>query len=619
MPRALVPLIASAILLAFAPAAGAKEWCVPPASGCADGNIGILQSGLNLARMNPGPDSVRLGASTYAPVSGSFTYSDDGSATNSVAVVGAGSEATTLTRSSTGAIFSITSSGGARNSLTDLRFHITSSGSTGLSGGDADALRVGVAGDPAINSSAGLSIASGSARNVNVAMPLGGSNQGVVVSSNSGAATDGVFDSTISADIGATVFGAAVQRSYITGGHNAILTTSGKIDDVLLFVSGANPGGAGLEASNGSGLSGAAVARHLTILGNSSTGSVGIRVLANGGLSGATQALDVRSTIILGVEHSYVRTGTSFQHTGTANLTMHYTDYDPATRDDSGPGTGPDPADPTNPNTDPLFVDLSHFDYRLSGVSPLVDAGDPAALAADEPATDFAGGPRVVNGRTDIGAHEYQRRPPAITSATATPSAAQVGTPFTFTAAATDPDADSFTYAWSFDDGGSAPGASVQHAFTAAGLHMATVTVTDAAGASSMKTVAVAVDSNPVAVISALKLAPSKFRAAKGTGIAFTLSVAAPVRFTVDRASAGRNVKGRCRRPTKKNRHARSCTRYVAATGSFTRNGVAGANQFHWNGRLNGKALKPGSYRLTSTVGTGLASNFQRASFKVKR
>src|SRR3954451_12896935 len=114
MRRALVPLIASVVLLAGAgaPAADAKEWCVPPASGCADGNIGILQSGLNLARMNPGPEQIRLGAATDSPVSGACTYTDNGSATNSVAIKGVDSTATTLTRSSSGSILEITSSGG---------------------------------------------------------------------------------------------------------------------------------------------------------------------------------------------------------------------------------------------------------------------------------------------------------------------------------------------------------------------------------------------------------------------------------------------------------------------------------------------------------------------------
>jgi hypothetical protein len=335
----------------------------------------------------------------------------------------------------------------------------------------------------------------------------------------------------------------------------------------------------------------------------------------------ATETVDVRNTIVRDVVKSFQRFGTSFMaNTGTANLSIHYTDYDPGAAEQSGAGAGPNLMDPTNPNVDPQFVDKPTGDLRLVGGSPLIDAGDPAALALDEPATDSGGNARVVDGngdgtaRRDIGAFEYQRRAPVVTNAAATPPTAQVGTPFTFAAAATDPDGDPVTYAWSFDDGTSAPGASVQHAFTTPGLHVAKITVTDAAGAAVMTTVAVGVSPAPKAVISSLKLVPPKFRAAKGTDVRFVLSVAGRVKFAVDRPASGRKVKGKCRRPTRKNRSAKKCTRHVAVTGSFSRNGTGGSNHFHWNGRLNGKALKPGSYRLIATAG-----GVKRATFTVKR
>jgi hypothetical protein len=48
-------------------------------------------------------------------------------------------------------------------------------------------------------------------------------------------------------------------------------------------------------------------------------------------------------------------------------------------------------------------------DYRIPCNSPLVDAGDPTPLDPGyDSLIDLAGAPRVVNGRRDIGAYEYQ-------------------------------------------------------------------------------------------------------------------------------------------------------------------------------------------------------------------
>jgi hypothetical protein len=613
MRGALLPLIASVAVLAGASPAAANQWCVAPASGCANGNVGTLQSALDLAKSNAGPDQIRLGAATY---SGPFTYDDDGSATNSVAIRGFNSRGTTITRPSSGRLLSLLGTGGARNSVSDLRLHITSSSSTGLLG-SADVSRVAVAADASVVNSVGMNVIPGSVRNTRIGMPASGFNTGLDVGGSGPGG--GVFDSTITADVGVGSVRASIEHCDITAHQTAITeSVDGTIDDVLIRLSGSGGQRAGVLAYS-SVAGGTVTARHLTVLGDGGAGSIGLWANAPSNTNAAAVTLDVRSSIVRGFEKSYERSGSTSPQTGTANLSIHYTDYDPATGTQSGPGTGPTAADPTNPNADPQFVDAAHSDFRLAAGSPLIDTGDPAPLAAGEPTTDFAGRPRVVNGRTDIGALEYQRQPPVITSATGTPAAAQVGTPFSFNAAATDPDADPVSLAWSFDDGGSAPGASVQHAFATPGTHVATVTATDGAGVTSTKSVSVATTAGPVPVLGSLKLAPRKFRAAKGTSVSFTLNVPTPVKFTVDRSAAGRKANGKCRRPTKKNGGRKRCTRHLAVKGSFSRNGVAGANTFHWNGRVGGKRLKPGSYRLTATIGSGLTSKLRRASFKVKR
>jgi hypothetical protein len=94
-----------------------------------------------------------------------------------------------------------------------------------------------------------------------------------------------------------------------------------------------------------------------------------------------------------------------------------------------------------------------------------------------------------------------------------------------------------------------------------------------------------------------------------GTKVSFKLNEAATVRFTVTQRTKGRRVKrGKktvCVKPTKKNRKRKACTRVVTLKGSFSRTGAAGKNSFHFTGRLNGRKLKPGRYRLVATPTAG--------------
>ena len=54
-------------------------------------------------------------------------------------------------------------------------------------------------------------------------------------------------------------------------------------------------------------------------------------------------------------------------------------------------------------------------------------------------------------------------------------------------------------------------------------------------------------------------------------------------------------------------------------SGSFTHRGVAGRNSFRFTGRLAGRKLTPGSYRLVAVAkdAAGNASLPKRASFRV--
>ena len=109
--------------------------------------------------------------------------------------------------------------------------------------------------------------------------------------------------------------------------------------------------------------------------------------------------------------------------------------------------------------------------------------------------------------------------------------------------------------------------------------------------------------SGPSATTGRKKAAP------KGTRVSYTLNEAATVVFTVKRRATGRRVKrGKrkvCVKPTRKNRKKHRCARYVGVRGSFTLNGAAGNNSFHFTGRMNGRKLTPGRYRLLATPSAG--------------
>ena len=108
----------------------------------------------------------------------------------------------------------------------------------------------------------------------------------------------------------------------------------------------------------------------------------------------------------------------------------------------------------------------------------------------------------------------------------------------------------------------------------------------------------------------------------RGTRVTYTLTEAATATFTVQRLLPGRTVKVKrrthCVRPTRKNAKRRKCTR-VKRAGSFTRVSTPGANSFTFTGRVNGKRLGPGRYRLRLVArdAAGNASKARLLRFRV--
>jgi len=111
-----------------------------------------------------------------------------------------------------------------------------------------------------------------------------------------------------------------------------------------------------------------------------------------------------------------------------------------------------------------------------------------------------------------------------------------------------------------------------------------------------------------------LKISPKAFRAKSGATIRYRLNRAANVRFTVVQKQPGKRVNGRCRKPTRRNRAAKRCSRTVVK-GSFSDAGTAGANSLPFPGRVGGKRLKPGKYTLRVLAETVEAT----PAFRVKK
>jgi len=109
-------------------------------------------------------------------------------------------------------------------------------------------------------------------------------------------------------------------------------------------------------------------------------------------------------------------------------------------------------------------------------------------------------------------------------------------------------------------------------------------------------------------------------RAPRGTKFAYTVTEASRVVFTIQRKRPGRRVRGKCVKPTRKNRNRRRCTRHVLF-GRFAQQAAAGANTKAWSGRLGRKRLRPGRYRATlvATDQAGNASVPKRLRFTVVR
>jgi hypothetical protein len=140
------------------------------------------------------------------------------------------------------------------------------------------------------------------------------------------------------------------------------------------------------------------------------------------------------------------------------------------------------------------------------------------------------------------------------------------------------------------------------------------------------------------AVISSLSMSHSRFRVSldrtpkvaaarrkrrspSGTAFRFRLSEGASVVITIEKALPGRRVGKSCRKPTKRLRHRKRCTRYQKRGSLTRRNRKAGRNTVGFSGRIGLAALHVGRHRatLSATDAAGNRSKRRYVSFTIVR
>jgi hypothetical protein len=605
--------------LVGAQSAAADTYCVHAAAGSCV--AGAHDEGANLAKAmqdasnHAGADTISIGPGTFD--GGAAGYSDGD--TTGVTITGAGQGSTILT--ATGASTAV-SLNAADISLSGVTVSLGTGTAIGLYVYKASVMGVTVSSTAPTANVVGADLSDATLTDSTISMPTDVTRGDEGVREEDGSAST-VRSSSISGYDGldtTTNGGPVLDASDVTvkAVRGVSADQSGTIDvnDGLIEISG---GGEGVVAAGGT-----VTASSLTIVGDSEPFSTGV---VSGGGGGENASLTLKDSIIVGfvtASERYVESGG-----GHADETLSYDDA----HLNSDSGVAGTYSATHNMDADPQFVDAAAGDYHLLWSSPAIDAG--GSCPADCTGTpDLDGLARPIDGNgdgtavRDMGAYEYGHRAPV--ARVAAPESAHAGDSVTFDASpSSDPDdGDTLTYAWRFDDGATASGAKVTHAFAAAGNHTATVTVTDPTHLTSSATATVVIaaprDRTPPTV-SALKLAPATFRIGagrtaavaskrshghhhKGTTIEFKLSEPGAVVASFERRTRGVRSGKACvaRRP--RLHHGHACTRWVK-DGSLRRHSEdAGHDTIAFSGRIGRKALALGAYRMT-LVATDRAGN----------
>ena len=155
----------------------------------------------------------------------------------------------------------------------------------------------------------------------------------------------------------------------------------------------------------------------------------------------------------------------------------------------------------------------------------------------------------------------------------------------------------------------------------------------DGIDSSAAATIALNVTDKTAPALKRLRIAPatvisrrgdqtieSRTRRRRASRISFRLSEAAKVKIAVQHREQGRRVGKKCRKRSRANSKRARCIRYVTR-GSIVVNGRKGANKKRFNGRLRGKRLRTGRYRLAARATDRHGNKSKRAlrKFRVSR
>jgi hypothetical protein len=559
--------IASALLApAFPAAASAADYCVAPNTSCGGTNVQTFEQALDLADNATDADRIFLGAATYtAPSASGYVYNKAGSP---VEIIGQGEGHTILTSPIGGNTAVLRLFGGAGTSVHDLTIRLPQNAAAGLNGlwTQDTAQRIQVVEDPTqANQRRGVVLEGGTLEDSTVT--LGTTHSTLAVLLDTGGGT--VRGSSLSAQIGVySGGGGTIERSGVTGSAIAVdayryLTT---ITSSVVRVTEGGGGNTAISLETQTGVNTTVHADGVTIIGPALPDTFGAYV-STSVFPDQNASLTLTNSIIRDVSTPLRADAAG---SGQSSIAASYSDYDPSANATNGPNAIITQANISNVG-DARFVDATGGDYHLLPASPLVDSGDPAAAQA----LDFDGNPLVADGngdgiaRRDMGAFELQ------------PAA-----------------------------GGGQPGGAGQ-----------------LAGGSEQGRQLPA-DTQPP-LVSDFRAGPSRFAVAgttpqvaanipRGTRFRYTLSEPARVTLTIQRALAGRRQHGKCVRPTPQLRRAVRCTRDRNIV-TLTKSAQAGANSTRFTGKLDKRALPPGSYRaiIIATDAAGNRSAPRRARFRI--